>query len=217
MNADNQEGMEPPMKWLNLSLALGMTLTLGLAGCAFPGTAPAPASNSDAVTAASSLGGNRSLSITMLTPIEADYRTAAVVHRWVDNDIFQYEATLKVWNGTSYADLQTPLTVVVPRKGQAPKTRAVFTNLRQGFRYQVSIVARGNVGGTAATTILNANTSTATVFDFTAAQDVEDTITANVQIAFDAVSFTGTGTATVVAPAEGTYANPAAPETGVAQ
>ena len=205
------------MNKIMLSLALGTLISGGLAGCAFPGTAPGPISSPDAVTAASALGGKRSISVTMLPPQDASYQTSAIVHRWVDNDIFQYEATLKVWNGTSYVDLQTPLTVVVPRKGQAPKSRAVFTNLRQGFRYQVAIAARGNVGGTAATAQLNANTPTAAIFDFTAGQDVEDTVSSNVQIAFDSVPFNGNGTTTIVAPAEGTYANPAAPETGVAQ
>jgi hypothetical protein len=205
------------MKRMILSLALGTLISGGLAGCAFPGTAPGPVSHSDAVTAASALGGSRTVSVMMLPPQDAAYQTAAIVHRWVDNDIFQYEATLKVWDGTAYADLQTPLTVVVPRKGPAPKNRAVFTNLRQGFRYQVSVVARGNVGGTAATTLLNSNVPAAAIFDFTAAQDVEDTIASNVQIAFDSVPFNGSGTTTIVAPAEGTYTNPAAPETGSAQ
>lgn len=205
------------MKRLMLSLTLGCLISGGLAGCASPGTAPAPVSFSDAVTAAAPLGGSRSVSVTLLPPQDASYRTSAVVHRWVENDIFQYEATLKVWNGTSYADLQAPLTVVVPRKGQAPKTRAVFTNLRQGQRYQVSITARGNVGGTAASTLLNSTTATAAVFDFTATQDVEDTVSSNVQVTFDSVAFNGNGTTTIVAPAEGTYTNPAAPETGVAQ
>ena len=205
------------MNKIMLSLTLGALISGGLAGCAFPGKAPTPVASADAVTAASALGGNRTVSVTMLPPQDAAYRTAAIVHRWVDHDIFQYEATLKVWNGTSYVDLQTPLTVVVPRKGQAPKSRAVFTNLRQGQRYQVAIAARGNVGGTAATTLLNTNTPTAAVFDFTAGQDVEDTITSNVQVTFDSVAFNGSGTTTIVAPADGTYTNPAAPETGVAQ
>ena len=205
------------MKRMILSLTLGTLISGGLAGCAFPGTAPAPVSAPDAVTASSALGGNRTLSITMLPPQDASYRTAGVVHRWVENDIFQYEATLKVWNGTGYADLQTPLTVVVPRKGAAPKTRAVFTSLRQGQRYQVSITARGNVGGTAAAALLNSSTPTAAVFDFTATQDVEDTVAANVKVTFDSVAFNGNGTTTIDAPAEGTYTNPAAPETGVAQ
>ncbi len=205
------------MKTLNLALALGAVLTLGLAGCAAPQTATTPVSAADAITAFTTQGGNRAVSVAMVAPKEAAFQTAATVHRWVEADIFQYEATLKVWNGTSYADLPSPLTVVVPRKGQLPKSRAVFTNLRQGAKYQVVVTARGNVGGTAPTTFLNANTTTATVFDFTAAQDVEDTLSANVQVVFDAVAFNGSGSTTIVPPAEGTYTNPTAPETGAAQ
>lgn len=205
------------MKRTILSLVLGTLISGNLAGCAFPGTAPSPVSAPDAVTTSSALGGNRTLSITMLPPQDASYQTAAIVHRWVDNDIFQYEATLKVWNGTSFVDLQTPLTVVVPRKGATPKTRAVFTNLRQGQRYQVSIAARGNVGGTAATTLLNSSTATTADFDFTATQDVEDTVATNVQVTFDSVAFNGNGSTTIGTPADGTYTNPSAPESGSAQ
>ena len=169
------------------------------------------------VFANSGEGGNKMATLEIAPPQDGGYQVQAIVHRWVDADIFEYRATLKSWNGTAYVDFATPLTVTVPRKGTAAKTKAVFTNLKQGSKYQVSLVAMGDVGGTAATKALNANTATTAVFDFTAGQDVEDTLAAAMQIAFDTVAFSGTGTATVTTPDEGTYTNPSSPEAGAAE
>ena len=169
-----------------------------------------------AVFANSNEGGNRTARIEIAAPNEGGYNILAAVHHWVDNDIVEYRATLKAWNGTAYADFATPLQVVVPRKG-TPKNSAVFTNLKQGSKYQVSLQAWGDDGGNTATSQLNADTATTAVFDFTATQDVEDAPSETMTITFDQVAFSGTGTATVSTPADGTYQNPSSAEAGSAQ
>lgn len=196
---------------------LGLVLALSVAGCAWgPGNPPSPGTLAgDAVLADSGQSGSRAISVTLLTPSQGSYLTQGTVHRWEDADIFQYEVTLKVGNGKTFSDLPTPLVVVVPRKG-TPKTKAVFTNLRQGSVYQVSVSAKGNVGGTAPGTLLNSVPATA-LFDFTATQDVQDTLSADLRIGFDAVAFNGSGSTQLLPPVEGTYRNPNAPETGRAE
>lgn len=194
-------------------IALGVLTTLSLGGCHVGPQALVPASG-DAVITHLLQEGDRSIAVTLQAPVSADYKTQATVHRWVDNDIYQYDVALKVWNGSSYVDLNPAIAVVVPRK-VTPKTKAVFTNLRQGSKYQVSVVAKGNVGGTAATVTLNSTPATAT-FDFTGTQDVENTLAADLRIVFDAVAFNGSGTTTVQTPVEGTYQNPSEAETGSA-
>lgn len=206
------------------ALAMISLGALSFTGCnaPVPSTSTTPtmgASQADQATVVKDTGlnGNKAVALEILPPSEGGYHTQAIVHKWVDNDIFEYVATLKVWNGTAYVDFATPLTVTIPRKGLEPKTKAVFTSLKQGSKYQVALVAKGDIGGTAATTTLNGNTATSQVFDFTATQDVEDTLSATMQVVFDAVAFSGSGSATVTAPADGTYANPASPEAGTAQ
>ena len=177
----------------------------------------------DALVADSLQAGSKRAVITVGTPNDAGFGTAkafellTVQHRWVVADIFQYTANLKYWDGAAYIDFVTPLNTVIPRKGATPKTSAVFTNLKQGSKYQVSLTAEGDNGGTAATTTLNAATSTTAVFDFTATQDVEDTLGTTLTVALDQVPFSGTGTGTVEAPEEGTYLNTAEAEAGTAQ
>lgn len=176
-------------------------VALLLAGC---GNSPvSPASNADAVVVDGG-GGDRSISVTILPPQRA---VQAIVHRWAPEDVYEYRVSLVGGTNT--------LTAVVPRKG-TPKSRAVFTHLRQGTRYEVSLTAWGNPGGTAPSTLLNSVAPTAW-FDFSGTQDVEDTATASLGVSFDAVPFDGTGTVTIQDPADGTYQNPTAPETGTAQ
>ncbi|MBI6547059.1 MAG: hypothetical protein HY692_09710 [Cyanobacteria bacterium NC_groundwater_1444_Ag_S-0.65um_54_12] len=170
----------------------------------------------NAVVASAGQQGNRTVSVNILPAREMGFRTQAIVHKWVDNDIFEYRVKLKYFSGGSYVDFVPPLMVTVPRKGGTPKTKAVFTNLKQGMSYQVSMLGFGNVGGSAASTQLNNAASTA-IFDFTASQDVEDTQSASLQVVFDAVNFSGSGAANVATPADGTFQNPTVPEIGEAQ
>ena len=169
----------------------------------------------NAVVANSGQAGNRAIAVNLVTPTDGGFATQASVHRWVDADIYQYEVTLKVGDGTSFSELPTPLTVVVPRK-RDPKSRAVFTNLRQGRIYQVSVIAKGNAGGTAPAQLLTTVPATAR-FDFSATQDIEDTVNADLRVVFDPVEFNGSGSTTLLPPADGGFRNPSAPETGSAQ
>lgn len=125
------------------------------------------------------------------------YAIQSTARRWLATDVYEYDVSLQVWNGTSYADLDPPVTVALPRAGAA---RAVFTQLRRGRRYRARVVIRGNPGGTAPTTILNAHsTRPAPVFDFTPSQDVADAVSATFQDELDPVDFSGTATVTPAA------------------
>lgn len=188
-----------------------------------PGTAVSQTTNPAAMVTDTHEAGSKNAVIQIGTPADAGFDglkgfgVLAVQHRWIVADIFQYTANLKLWNGSAYVDFATPLNTVIPRKGVDPKTMAVFTNLKQGSKYQVQLTAEGDIGGTAATTTLNANTSTTAVFDFTATQDVEDTLSATMTVVLDQTPFSGTGTGTVATPDEGTYQNTASAEAGTAQ
>lgn len=186
-------------KWVFLALLM-------VAGC---GRSPALLTpNSDTVVADLGNSGGPSIAV-KLAAVEGNYTSQALVHRWVEADIYQYEATLKLGG-------QSLTTVVVPRKG-TPKTTALFTNLRQGQLYEVAVVAKGNVGGTQADTVLNQRTQTVARFDFTAPQDTENSAHSDVQVSLDPVAFNGSGDVTILPPQEGGYANPTDPEVGVAQ
>jgi hypothetical protein len=204
-------------------LLIASLLLLG--GCAAPSPvsnapstmAPASQAAATALVTDSKMGGTKQVSIAIAPPKDGAFRVQTVQHHWVADDIYQYTATLKVWDGSAYVDLATPLSVVVPQKGSSPKTMAVFTNLRQGKKYQIVLTAQGNDGGTAADTELNHNTASTAEFDFSASQDVEDTLSATMNVTFDAVAFSGSGSATITAPADGSYENPTSAESGAAQ
>lgn len=152
-------------------------------------------------------------SISLETPKQAVFSTQAIVHKWVDADIYQYEASLRLKAGKAFSDFDPPVVIVIPRKSSAAKSKGHFTNLRQGEIYQVLVLAKGNAGGTLPSTLLNGSPGTA-VFDFSAHQDVHDTLEATLGIMFDAVPFSGTGTTIVQAPADGKFQNPVEPEKG---
>lgn len=202
------------MKKSTWILVFGAVSLLGLYSCAHNPVKPSTPSfdTREAVVADGGVQGGRVAAVHIAPAQDGAFQTQTVIHKWVDNDIYQYEASLKYYNGTSYVDFVPALTVVVPRK-VTPKTMAVFTNLRQSMKYQVSLTAKGNNGGSAATTVLNSTPATA-VFDFTATQDVQDTLSANLQITFDPVPFSGKGTATMLTPADATYSNPVPAESG---
>jgi hypothetical protein len=153
--------------------------------------------------------------VTLAPPKAASFAAQAIIHRWVEADIFQYDATLKYNADGQFRDFAQPVVVVVPRKGAAPKTKASFSNLKAGSIYKVVVQARGNVGGTAPDLILTTAAASA-VFDFSAIQDVQDTREAKLTVVFDAVPFNGKATTIVEPPAEGVYTNPDKPETGTA-
>lgn len=129
----------------------------------------------------------RGEAILSLTPA---YQTQAIAHRWVASDVYHYEVTLRVWDGTTFVDLVPAVTVVLPQTGTA-KSEARFSNLRQGRSYRASVVARGNAGGTAPQAVLNAQTPCMVDFDFRAAQDIENVLLRSVTVKLDPVPYSG--------------------------
>ncbi|HEY9856291.1 MAG TPA: hypothetical protein V6D05_11170 [Stenomitos sp.] len=174
---------------------------------------------SNAVIKDAGLKGNRTLAIQLADPTVSGYTSQAIVHKWVKNDIFQYEVTLKHFddNSGSYVDFSPAVTVVVPQKGaNGAMDKAVFTGLSQGMKYRTEIVAKGNNGGTAADLVLNSKVPTTADYDFTATQDVEDTLSQSVVITFDPVAFNGSANTVITGPSDGTYSNPNGTPTGSA-
>ena len=166
-----------------------------------------------------------SVTVQLSAPTDGEFDTQAIVHRWVVADVFQYDVTLKVWDAkiNAYVDFTDgfgrpqPLTVVALQKGASKQDKAVFKGLSQGKKYRAFVVAKGNKGGTAPETVLNAKTSTTADFDFTAKQDVEDTLTEKAKIEFDSVAFSGNANVVIETPDEGTYSNPTGRPTGTAE
>lgn len=189
-----------------------LALALPAFACAAPG---APIVVSDTVMVNLGAASGRSAMVSLASPAEAAggyalKTTASTVHRWVANDIVQYDVALKVQDGASFVDLASPVSITV--KVKEGQSKAVFANLRQGDYYRAYVTAKGNVGGVTADALvpLNANTETTADFDFTAAQDVAPVVNQTVTIAFDDVAFSGTGGLTFGAPSDGSYAQPSA-------
>lgn len=124
--------------------------------------------------------------------VEPPRSAQATAHRWVTGDVYRYDVALQRWNGSSYVDLTPPVVVVLAQKGTATSSQAVFSDLRQGHLYRVSVTARGNVGGTAATQALNTQNACQTTLDFTGAQDVENLLTRQLAVTLDSTPFSGT-------------------------
>lgn len=169
-----------------------MLLALGLSGCgAFASHPPLPGVVSKA---------GRGLALT----IRPAYQLQAVTHRWVADDIHQYDVVLRAWNGESFVDLAPAAAVVLPQKGSGARQRAVFTNLKQGVRYQATVLAKGNAGGGAPERVLNAQAPSRLTFDFASPQDVEATLVREVSVTLDATPFSGTFTLAPATPPAGT-------------
>jgi len=165
------------------------------------------------------MNGPCQLMVELAAPKAAGFSTQAVIHAWDVTDLFQYEVTLKVFDGESheYVDLSPAMKVVVPQKGSDnPYNRAVFTNLSQGKKYRAVVVAKGNPGGTAGAVVLNEATPTVADYDFSATQDVEDFLSQSVKVVFDAVGFNGTAHTVIQAPEVGTFLAPSDPVSGTA-
>ena len=216
--------------------AVLLAATLFLTACSqpLPAGAPAPAGKAalmqasnptfeDALVADSGQSGNMQARLTISTAVENelgagdDFGLLALRHRWVQQDIFQYEATIKVFNGIEFLDANPPIMVVIPQKGPEPKTNAVFTNLMLNQLYQVEVVAKGDHGGTAATTTLNADHVFKPTFEFAGDQDVQDTLSIGVPIFLDAVKFSGTVTGAIHFLHDGQFQNTLEPISGSAE
>ena len=116
--------------------------------------------------------------------------TKTVSRRWQASDIYQYEVSLRRWDGEGFVELEPPLSVVLPQKGEQ-RQEARFTNLRQGQRYQVDVRAMGNVGGTAPELPLNTETPSRVTVDLSGAQDVANERRERVTVTLDPVPFSG--------------------------
>lgn len=189
-----------------------LSLSLMGAGCAVQvpaATKSAPVMMAGAKIMDSGLKGDRTVSVQLQDPMASGYSAQSIVHKWVKNDIFQYVVTLKIYNAATgnYDDFSPALSVVVPQKG-GNFDRAVFTGLSQGAKYRTCVVAQGNNGGTAADIVLNSHTSAYVDYDFTATQDVEDTLSGAAKIIFDTVAFNGSATTIIQGPDDGTFSNP---------
>ncbi|HEY9765989.1 MAG TPA: hypothetical protein V6C82_06470 [Chroococcales cyanobacterium] len=191
---------------------IGAIALLGIACAKLPLTDPLTVNN--AVFADGGQHGGKSISISLSPPAAGGFRTQAQVHRWVENDIYEYRFALQCESGGTYCDLNPPLSVTLTHKG-SPKSIAVFRNLAQGKKYRVSLAAWGNNGGLAPSKLLNSSLSFA-IFDFTASQDVEDSASASLHVSFDQVEFNGKGNISVGRPSDGDFQNSNLPESGEA-
>lgn len=173
---------------------LALALPLAAAGCA--SALPNQAGTGSASDATAR--------ITVGVGATKGYVSQAIVHRWVAADIVRFDLSL--------AAAQAPGTVVastsVPARGG--QAEAMFSHLRAGHRYLVSILALGNVGATARMPLQTLDTQTATTveLDFTAAQNLADALQATASVTLDSAPFAGSltidanppaGTATVSA------------------
>lgn len=140
----------------------------------------------DTMVVDSGLEGRQSLTVSLLSPQNGNFRSQAVVHRWTSQDVYQYELLL------SGGGLPAPLlATLVPSSG---KSKAAFTHLKANTAqpYTLTVTARGNVGGTAPERILNSQNPASKVFSFMGDNDIEDTQNLSFTLQLDDVPFNGT-------------------------
>ncbi len=189
-------------------ILLVFPLVLALAGCAATPPLAAPPVQAQAGDAAPASGLSAVLRITT-----ADRGTLALSHRWVPTDVYEYRVVL-FGQDVGHAFTVNVANVTVAKN----QSSAVFSNLKANSVYQAQIQAWGNNGGTAATTQLNTGANLATqLYDFSAANDVNTSLSATVNVKLDDQPFSGTGTVTMGTPTPGAYVNPVAAESGTAQ
>lgn len=108
--------------------------------------------------------GGKTLALNLSVPQEALRGIQAVsdFKGWTAKDIYQYDLTLSDVTTSTAKTLAT--FSVVCKEGKA---KALFTNLKPGLKYQIKVVAKGNKGGTAATSVLNTQTPAVGNLDLT--------------------------------------------------
>jgi hypothetical protein len=121
------------------------------------------------------------------------------VHRWVAADVYQYDVKVQLGAGTSWTDVRT----LVVAKGQ---TSLLISDLVGTSTYRALVTAKGNQGGTAATTVLNATPLTVSLAG-----------SATIRVTLDDVPFAGEADITVTTPAAGVYNQPSPGPTGAPQ
>lgn len=127
--------------------------------------------------------GGRTLSLNLTAPgATQSVQSADAFTGWTAQDIYQYD--LKLSDVTDAANPRDITEFSVVCKGGNAK--AVFTHLKPGIKYQITVLAKGNKGGTAATTTLNTQVAAVGTVDLSnAAPDsgaVELTTTIRVQL-----------------------------------
>lgn len=197
-----------------ITIFMGMTFVT-LAGCGKPLdalhptaaiSAVQPSSGSNVAITAMGHPNGKTIALNLFAPMDSKFKAQAIVHRWTSTDLYQYEVTLS-------RDDQSLVTVPVRCiNGQA---KAIFTHLKPGVRYAVSVLAMGNIGGTAPDTLLNSQNPAEGEFDFRGANDIDDNQTTTIRVKFDDVLFDGTGTINLET-ADGNYLSPTASESGAA-
>jgi YVTN family beta-propeller protein len=91
---------------------------------------------------------------------------AAVANSWHAADVFEYDLDLQQFDVSSglFRALPIPRTLVLSQKPTATML-ASFGGLMEGAKYRVTVTAKGNVGGSAATQILNSAHPATATFD----------------------------------------------------
>lgn len=207
-----------------LFLASGSLTACGSPGPSIPkGLSKAPQSGSASalpsisvgdgvVKVDSGQGGSEDLAINLRSPHGARFSSQSIVHRWVSSDVTEYDVTLSVGTGSGMTALAT---VQVYPKAAQPQTEAIFDHLRVGVPYVVTVLARGNVGGspTDPTQILNTQTPANALILFTSfdKNDIDNAKAVAVTVQLDSVPFSGTATVSITT-VDGTYSAPAEPE-----
>lgn len=179
-------------KLLPGALALSLLLAAGCVptGLSIPGTGNAATTVAPAgsVVADSKQGGDRTLTIRIGGASDGTYTSQALVHRWVAADVFEFDVVLTL-NGQPV--------VTVPVRANQGQATAVLTHLKAGVAYSVAVIARGNVGGTAGTQVLNAMTPATGAIQFTGSNDVENSKSVSIMVKLDDVAFDGTATVSI--------------------
>ncbi|MBU6427675.1 MAG: hypothetical protein KGR26_01570 [Cyanobacteria bacterium REEB65] len=124
------------------------------------------------------------------------YQTQAAVHRWVAADVYRYDLSLSDEAiGSRVASTSI--------RAQASPAEVVFANLHPGSRYQVAIVAMGNIGANPSLPlqILNSQTPSTVELDLSGTQNLEDQLSATASVTLDSTPFAGNLTVVVDPPA----------------
>lgn len=139
------------------------------------------------------------------TPGKVQYSVQAA-HRWTRDDIHRYELTLKVMDASGgFVDVADSPAVL--RIDPRLELSAVFANLKPGETYEVTLVAKGNLGGTASATNLNTLSPTRAVFAFPASGSERRHQGANMQAALDPTPIDPQADLQILPAAEGEFHN----------
>lgn len=172
-----------------------VTAALVLAGCAsmLPGGVTTSQPDPNTFVADMGYADGKTITVNLGTGKAAYTVLAADSGVWAVSDIYSYDVTL-----TDITDA-TPKVLttfnVVCSSGHA---QAVFEHLKTGRKYQVSVVAKGNKGGTSGDTVLNSGVPAIGIFDLTDTTVTTTTLTAAIQVKLDGGAPETTGTIDII-------------------